>query len=228
MSTSPAHSRSATIRIGPPWADATAVAVLFHGRGRSAAEMRELAHRFEVPEISFVIPEASGGSWYPQRFTAPLADNEPALSQSLAFYAEIVDEIIAAGTRPENIVLGGFSQGACLTAEYIVRNPRPYGAAMIFTGGLIGPSGTRWPAAPALRNVPIYLTGSTGDAWVPVERVEETARVFQASGARVDLTIFDGRDHDVCDEEVAAARRMLAWWRAGNVRSRREKRRAVN
>lgn len=200
------------IAIGPEVADAAAVAILVHGRGGSAADMRDLALRLDNPAIRFVMPEAPGRTWYPNGFMAPLAENEPALSRSLGLYADLVEGLVADGVEPENIVLGGFSQGACLTAEFVVRHPRPYGAVLILTGGLIGPPGTRWPAAPALRSVPVYLTGSVVDQWVPVARVEETARVLEANGAIVDLRVFDNRAHHVCDEEIAAARQVLASW----------------
>lgn len=227
MNTGLAHRDGETpLRSGPPWADAAALAVLVHGRGRSAEEMRALAGLFDAPEIAFLFPEAAQRSWYPERFMAPLGDNQPALSQSLAVYAEAVDTALKAGFDPRDIILGGFSQGACLTAEFVVRNPRPYGAVLIFTGGLIGPPGTRWPEASALRGVPVYLTGSTTDEWVPVERVKETARAFERSGARVNLRIFEGREHTVCDEEISAARATLAAWRRQD--NSRKNRRAVH
>lgn len=213
------------VSIGPARADATAVTILLHGRGRSAAEMRDLAVRLNVPSIRFLMPQAPDGTWYPQRFTAPLAENEPALSRSLAACARLVDDLIAEGTEPENIILGGFSQGACLIAEFVVRHPRSYGAVLVFTGGLIGPPETHWPVTPALRGVPVYLTGCTIDEWVPVERVEETARVFEATGARVKLHIFDDRDHHICAEEIRAAHDVLVRWETDDT-SGREPRRA--
>jgi predicted esterase len=212
MSASAAVDHATDLAFGPETDAAAAVAVLVHGRGRSAAEMRDLALRLDNPAIRFVMPQAPGATWYPNGFMAPIADNEPALSRSLATCAALVDGLIAAGVRPGDIVLGGFSQGACLTAEFIVRYPRPYGAVVVFTGGLIGPPGTRWPAAPTLRGVPVYLTGSVIDEWVPVARVEETARLLRQNGAAVTLRIFDDRDHRVCDEEIAAARQMLRAW----------------
>jgi predicted esterase len=211
MTATAAPTNDTTVAIGPAEAEAAAVAILVHGRGGSAEGMRDLAIRLANPAVRFLMPAAPGGAWYPQGFMAPLADNEPALSRSLAAYARIVDDLIARGVRPENIVLGGFSQGACLTAEF-VGHPRPYGAVLILTGGLIGPPGTRWPVQPALGGVPIYLTGSTVDEWVPPSRVEETARVFEASGARVKLRMFEDRAHSVSEEEISAARAILAGW----------------
>ena len=200
------------IIIGPEPAEAAAVAILAHGRGGSATGMADLALAFANPSIRFILPSAPGNTWYPEGFMAPLERNEPALSRSLGTYARLIDEVLATGVQPENIILGGFSQGACLTAEVLIRNPRRYGAVLILTGGLIGPPGTQWPVQPTLRGVPVYLTGSKVDQWVPVARVEETARVLSASGADVRLRIFDEGPHGISREEVATVRAILTSW----------------
>lgn len=196
--------------LGPEPAEADAAAVFVHGRGRSPAEMRDLARAFDFPTVHFVMPAAPGATWYPESFLAPVEKNEPALSRSLGEYARVIDRLIAQGVPVGNIVLCGFSQGACLTAETLIRHPKPYGGALIFTGGLIGPPGTAWQPQPALAGVPVYLTGSDVDAWVPVSRVRETERVLRDSGALVDTRIFADRPHVVSDEEIAAARTILA------------------
>ena len=195
---------------GPAPSTAAGVAILMHGRGGSPEDMQSLAAAFALPAMRFIAPAAPGGQWYPDRFMAPLARNEPYLSDALAAYERLVAGLIAGGMPAERIVVGGFSQGACLTAEFLVRHPRRYGAALILTGGLIGPPGTRWPAQAALAGVPIYLSGSKIDEWVPEGRVEETAQVFRDSGAALTLRIFDDRPHQVSREEIAGARKLLA------------------
>lgn len=195
--------------LGPDPAEADAAAIFVHGRGRSPAEMRDLALAFDFPTVHFVMPAAPGATWYPESFLAPFEKNEPGLSRSLAEYARAVDGLIAEGVPVGNIILCGFSQGACLTAEILIRHPKPYGGALIFTGGLIGPPGTAWQPQPALKGVPVYLTGSDVDEWVPTARVRETERVLRDSGALVDTRIFLDRPHVVSDEEIAAARAIL-------------------
>ena len=195
--------------LGPDPADADAAAIFVHGRGRSPAEMRDLALAFDFPTVHFFMPAAPGATWYPESFLAPSGKNEPALSRSLAEYAAAIDRLIAEGVPVGNIVLCGFSQGACLTAEILIRHPKPYGGALIFTGGLIGPPGTAWQPQPALKGVPVYLTGSDVDEWVPTARVRETERVLRESGALVETRIFPDRPHVVSDEEITAARAIL-------------------
>ena len=92
------------------------------------------------------------------------------------------------------MVLGGFSQGACLAAEYALRHPAPFGGLLLYTGGFCGPQGTPAPQVDAFEATPVYLGTSDPDGWVPVWRVRETAAAFTALGASVELDVFEGMD----------------------------------
>ena len=46
------------------------------------------------------------------------------------------------GFEASQLAVMGFSQGACLTSETVLRNPRPYGFVGFLSGGAIGPPGT--------------------------------------------------------------------------------------
>ena len=192
--------------IGP---DPAIACVFVHGRGRDAAEMKELAASLGVTGVRFLLPEATGNTWYPGSFLAPLAENEPSLSAALSHIETVVVGLLAEGFGAEQVVLGGFSQGACLCAEYLARHPRRYGGAVLFTGGLVGPPGTTWPPAPVLAGMPAYVTTSATDPFVPPERVRETGDWLRAGGASADVQIFDARDHIVSTQEIARARALF-------------------
>jgi phospholipase/carboxylesterase len=195
--------------IGPALADASAVAILAHGRDGSPEDMAELAQRMARPNVRYILLRAPANTWYPQRFMAPLADNEPYLSQALAHYNAAVDTVVDAGIPASKLILGGFSQGACLTCGLLWKRPARYGAAFVFTGGLIGPQGTQWPPQPALKDVPVLLTCGDQDDWIPLPRVEETAQALAASGARVAKHIYPGRPHTISDPEIDFARGLI-------------------
>ncbi len=197
------------LAIGPEPGDAAAVAIVAHGRGSSPEDMGRLARALDVPGVRFLLPEAPGGNWYPERFLAPIARNEPWLSAALANQMDLIEETIAAGVPSAKIVLGGFSQGACLAAETLIRRPGRYGAALILTGGLIGPPGTTWTPDARLAGTPVYLTGSEVDPHIPVTRTRETEAVLSASGALVEARVFADRPHTVSGEELGTARAYL-------------------
>ena len=197
------------VSLGPALPDAAAVCILAHGRGGAPSDMARLATALEAPDVRFLLPGAPGGSWYPQSFMAPFAANEPWLGGALANQAALIEGVLETGFKSERIVLGGFSQGACLTAETLVRAPRRYGGALILTGGLIGPPGTTWPTVPGIAGTPVYLTGSETDPHVPPERARETERVLRDSGATVEARIFPARPHVITPAELARARDYL-------------------
>lgn len=195
---------------GAPPTVAPAAAIFLHGRARSPQDVLALAARISLPSLACLAPAAPEGSWYPQSFLAPRAQNQPWLDRALARVEALVGALGRLGHAPERLALVGFSQGACLAAEYVLRHPRRWGALIAFTGGLIGPPGLRWPAGGDLVGTPVLLATADPDAWVPVSRVRETAEVFRAMGATVDERVYPGLEHAVNDEEIEAARALLA------------------
>jgi len=170
--------------------------------------LEHLVAHLDAPDVAYVLPPAAGGSWYPARFSAPRAANEPSLSQALEAVETAIDGVVAAGVPPERIVLAGFSQGACLVADLIARAPRPFAGAAILTGALIGPDDE--VARPGrLDGLPVFMETSSYDEWVPLERVEATARALEAAGARVGLQVSDELEHRIRDEAVAGVRALL-------------------
>lgn len=181
---------------------ARVIALLLHGRDQDPAVMDEhVVRRLALPTVAYVAPAAAERSWYPAGFMAPIADNEPRLSQALERVARIADELAA----PHVVI--GFSQGACLACEHVYR--RGARALIAFTGGLIGPPGTTWRSGDELAGMPVLISGSEANPWVPAERMRETADAFARLGARVSTRFHPGDAHAVGDAEIAAARALL-------------------
>jgi predicted esterase len=108
------HLGQGVLTDGAPIAEASVAMVMIHGRGADAADILGLAQLFERPDIAYLAPEAAGHVWYPNRFMAPVASNEPHLSSALAVVGRLVAAAGVAGVGPERIAILGFSQGACL------------------------------------------------------------------------------------------------------------------
>jgi predicted esterase len=196
---------------------ARAALILIHGRGASAEDIYSLGEEVSagVPGVALLAPQAAGNAWYPQRFLAPLAQNEPYLGSALGVVAALVDELARAGVAAERVALIGFSQGACLSLEFAARHPRRYGGVAGLSGALIGPPGG--PRAPggSLAGTPVYLGCSDRDAHIPLSSVEESAGVLSKMGARVTKSIFAGMGHTVNAEELEAVRGIVGGVAAG-------------
>lgn len=179
--------------------------ILIHGRGADAGDFLSLGSQFKTDDFAMFAPQASGNTWYPYSFLVPLVQNEPFLSSSLGKIENLLDEIEGKGISPENIYFVGFSQGACLTLEFVARNATSFGGVVAFTGGLIGPevSGEKYEGN--FNSTPILITTGDPDPHVPVDRVKKTVEILNGLGAEVRLEIFPGKPHSISKEEIDLA-----------------------
>ena len=197
-----AHLEQRVEHYGTPLDTATVAAIVVHGRAQSPEWMREhLVDRLDTPGVAFVAPEAADNTWYPGGFMQDFDANEPSLTWALERIDQLVAQVESAGFARSEIFLLGFSQGACLLAEYVSRHAARYGGVAILTGGLIGPPGTTWDGG-SLDGTPVVLATSDVDDWVPLARTEETRDVFAARGAEVTWRVYEGMEHIINDDEV--------------------------
>lgn len=194
---------------GVPLERAAAALILLHGRGATADDILTLYDLLDAPNLAVLAPQAAGAGWYPQRFIAPIEDNEPYLSSALARIGELVSHIESHGIPAERIVLGGFSQGACLASEFVIRNPRRWGGLIAFSGGYIGPLGVPRSPQGSLDGTPAFLGCSDIDPHIPLQRVRETTALLQSMGAQVTEKIYRNMGHTIYGDEIDHANNLL-------------------
>jgi phospholipase/carboxylesterase len=204
------HGDSRVRRAGAPLHRAKAAVVMLHGRGADASDMLGLAEVLAQPDLTYLAPEATGRSWYPYSFLAPIVRNEPFLSSALELIDRLLDGVSSEGLERERVVLLGFSQGACLGLEYAARHARRYGGLVGLSGGLIGPEGTPRDYAGQFAGTSVFLGCSDTDPHIPLDRVHETARVLRSLGAAVTEQIYPGMGHSINDDELKQVRTLLA------------------
>jgi len=209
MATQEIHQGQPIYTVGKPLVEAQGAMILVHGRGATAQSILALGNELAHPDLAYLAPQAAGNTWYPHSFLTPLAQNEPYLSSALQRIGEVVAQVEAAGISAEQIILGGFSQGACLASEFVARNARRYGGLLVFSGGLIGPPGTPRTYAGSLADTPIFLGCSDVDFHIPKERVMESAEVFRRMGAQVTAKLYPNLGHTIIEDELLYARQMV-------------------
>jgi phospholipase/carboxylesterase len=195
---------------GLPLLEATCAMVLLHGRGASAEDILTLVDQLDQGGFAYLAPQAAGSTWYPNSFRAPLQDNEPWLSSALAVVGGTIETVERAGIPADRTIVLGFSQGACLTLEYVARNPRLYGGVAGLTGALIGPDGAPREYPGRLEGTVVFLGSGDPDPHVPRSRVDETEAVLSRMGAAVTKRIYPGLGHTVSQDEIDFVRRMMA------------------
>lgn len=195
---------------GPPPESADAALILLHGRGASAEHILTAYRALNRPNVAALALEAPGGTWYPYSFMAPIEQNQPHLDRALQRVEDVVTDLLARGVASHRIALLGFSQGACLASEYVIRHPRRYGAVMVLTGGFIGPPGTvRSEAGEGLDGTPVFLGANDPDGHVPFSRVQDTADWMTRLGAQVEVRRYPGMPHTIVEDELDACRALL-------------------
>lgn len=210
MAVSDIHANQHVLSWGAPLGEARAALILVHGRGATAESILPLAAEVAGSGVAALAPQAVGNTWYPHRFMAPLEANEPYLTSALASVNRQVEQAVGAGIPRERIVVLGFSQGACLSLEYAARNPARYGGIVGLSGGLIGPEGVPLAHEGQLDGTPVFLGVSDNDFHIPVDRVAESAAVFEAMGAEVTARLYPGIGHTVVEDELDYVRDLLA------------------
>ena len=179
--------------------------IMIHGRGANADDILSLASNLPVKEYTLLAPQAATGAWYPYSFMAPVQQNQPHLDEALHTLAGLEAGLLAKGIKSQDLYWVGFSQGACLTLEYVTRNAKSYGGVLAFTGGLIGATLDTANYNGHFGNTPVFIGSSDPDAHVPVERVQESARIISAMGGDVCEMIYPGMGHTITMDEIRDA-----------------------
>jgi predicted esterase len=205
------HENQPVSLSGKPLGEAKKALILLHGRGATAQSILSLAEALGATEFAVLAPQAHMNQWYPKRFVAPVEQNEPYLSSALTMLSNLITKVNEAGISTENIVIAGFSQGACLAAEYVARNPQRYGGVLIFSGGLIGMGPTVFSTLykSQLEGTPIFMGCSDVDAHIPLQRFEKSGMILHELGASVTLKVYRGMDHTIIQEEIEEAKKVL-------------------
>lgn len=203
------HAGAGVLVAGVPLARARAVVFLLHGRGGRAERTLELARSLPQEDICYLAPAAAGNSWYPGRFLAPVEENEPALSSALQVLTREIARVEVAGVPRERVVLGGFSQGACLSLEWALRTGGRLGGVFALSGAVLGKPGGDRPFDHDLAGTRVYLACGDADRHIPLGSVKASGEILRRRGADVEERVFRGVGHIIVSQEIHAAARVI-------------------
>lgn len=179
--------------------------VMIHGRGGSAEDILGMSSYLHVDNFALLAPQAENHTWYPYSFIAPVQENEPWLSSAIDLIDHTVKLALDNGILSENIYFFGFSQGACLTLEYLARHGQRFGGAIAIIGGVIGDEINRDNYKGDFAQTPIFIGTSNPDFHVPLERVEATVSILAQMNANVKLMVYQNAGHSINREEIDLA-----------------------
>lgn len=183
--------------------------IMVHGRGATAENIMELAPNLNVKDYTWMAPQATNYTWYPYSFLMPPSQNEPWLSSALELLKEMVHDINNAGISSDKIYFVGFSQGACLTLEFVTRHAKKWGGVAAFTGGLIGDKIYPGNYIGDFESTPIFIGTSNPDPHIPVKRVHETTKILKSLNASVTEKIYPNMGHTISQDEIEFANKLV-------------------
>jgi len=211
-----------------PTAAPTKTVVLMHGFGAPGDDLVALARYIDAP-ARFVFPAAPialGGMYGPGRawwqidmlkiqqammsgqFAARMAEVPDGLPAARVAVEGALDEVIARySVADDQLVLGGFSQGAMLSLDVALHRARKPAALVLMSGTLIAEQ--EWaPKLATLAGVPIVQSHGRHDPILPFSVAEILRDRLTAAGAKVDWHPFAG-GHEIPPPVLDAVGRLL-------------------
>lgn len=172
--------------------------LMLHGRGADAENILGLHELFNATSYSFT---AKNNEWYPEPFTKPKKDNEPRLSESMSEIHKAVEKI---KKEHDEVYILGFSQGACLATEYGAKHE--VDGVIAFSGGFIGQENE---LVKETKTKKVFISCSTNDPFIPLERAKKTAEIYKENDAEVKTKFYEGHSHTITREEIQEAKEQL-------------------
>ncbi|SDN79420.1 alpha/beta hydrolase [Ensifer sp. YR511] len=197
--------------LGAPPQAAKVLCIFAHGRTQSPEDMLDqVITKLDAPNVAFALPRAAANSWYSARATDALtSETRIELNQSLDYLRTVVVDLVRAGGGEKPLLIGGFSQGACLSLEYSMKYGPWNGAMANLTGCRVGTSFCDRPFAD-LNHMPVYLTGADRDPWISVDAFASAVETLGRGRSRLLCELFPDRSHEVSEHEVAIVNALLA------------------
>jgi phospholipase/carboxylesterase len=190
--------------------------LLCHGFGAPGDDLVGLARGIDAgPGVRWFFPEApialevgmgmTGRAWWPidmMRLQMAMARGEPrnldetpdGLGHASTLLRACIDALVSSqGVDPKRLVIGGFSQGAMLTTEVALHDPRVFAGLAILSGTLV--SRERWTLAAKTRAPSLHVLQTHGrhDPILPFGTAEVLSQMLQAAGADLRFVPFAGQ-----------------------------------
>lgn len=200
------------VRVVGPRDGGGPVVVMLHGFGAPGSDLVGLAQYLRCPPgTRFVFPEAPldlaaiygmGRAWWMIDMVAldrmmregrarDLANEVPeGIEDARAKVSSMLDAV-ERELAPSALLLGGFSQGAMLSLDVALHDPRPLAGLALFSGTLLAQS--VWvPRMASRAGLPVMQSHGTFDPLLSFDNAEALRDRLVGAGLEVDFVPFEG------------------------------------
>jgi len=199
-----------------------AAIIWMHGLGADGHDFVDIVPQLGLPArpgVRFVFPHApmrpvtiNGGyvmrAWYDIRDDGGVRREDPAgVRASQKSIEALIQRERERGVPARSIVIAGFSQGGAMALQTSLRHGERLAGVMALSCSLPLADTLAAEAAPANRDVPIFMAHGTDDPMIPMARALRARETLSGLGYRVEWHEY-AMPHSVSLEEV---RDISAW-----------------
>jgi phospholipase/carboxylesterase len=186
--------------VGPALGEGQSAVILLHGFGASGDDLVPRAEAFSerAPDTTFVVlpaphTKALGRAWMVGGTHERVVEQ---VAESKELILNTVGDVESAGVAPEDIYLGGFSQGAQMALDVAGGAPtdRRFAGLVLMSGGL-----PNWPdAVPPVGadnfadGARVLVTHGDSDSVIGKAQGTRAAKELRAAGVSVEMVTFSG------------------------------------
>ena len=165
--------------------------IAIHGWTGDVSSMEPVAKSLRLPDTKWVIPQApyqsdkSGFTWFD-------GNDETGwkYKDSFKIINSLIQDLVDQGFKYDEIFLLGFSQGACLAMEWIIRQPFSIGGSIHIAGFIKYKDRFKIDATLESKETQILLIHGDKDEIIHPEESEKALKKFQSLGYEVNLHIL--------------------------------------
>lgn len=195
--------------IPAPERDSKRLMVMLHGLGDSIEGYRWMPGALGLPWLNFLLVNApdeyyGGFSWfdYPDNMA-------PGILRSRKLLFELLDDLRARGHAPEEITLGGFSQGGLMTVDAGLRYPHRLAGLVDISGWVYEIEKLLTELSPVAREQRLLISHGPFDQLIPFEPVREQANKLRLAKFSVEWHQFPKGHTIYGEEEISVIREFV-------------------
>ena len=189
--------------------------ILLHGVGSRGSDLQVVAEHWHqaMPQVAIVLPDGTsafdmgpGFQWF--SVSGVTESNRPERIQAArqAFDTMLAELFRQQGINPETdrVVLAGFSQGAIMALDTLIRGDYPLAGVVAFSGRLASPL----PLQPLADSAALLIHGKA-DPVISWQESQKAAEILSAAGVQVELSIEENMPHTITLAGIGTATKFI-------------------